>query len=627
MNLNEIIGFNTQIIYLALSIVAILRYAHRPSPRRRDFALMAASLGFPFGITLLRNLQLLQSGLLDLVGAFVLFSQPYFLFRLLQYFRPSRRGIGILILAGFPLSCALIWFRMGSNPALTVSLIFSYCAAAEAYSTWGFYRGMRATNATLRLRLRIITISSAIFTLAFIMNVIKAQLPGLDPNITPLAQAAAAVSAVFFYIAFVPPRWLRRAWQMEELRTYLSQTSPVSASASFVTDSFQQLSAAANQATNGIGSAVLHVNQSTRQWSVLTATNPALFARLLEHGQLLLNDAWQQGRPVCRFISEIEDSDERRRLGTLDASTWLFVPVQSQTEKRGLLTVALRVRSLFVDDDLGTLQLLAHECALILDNHRLIDELQDYSDRLERKVEARTAALKRSNDELRRFAYIASHDLQEPLRTVTSYLQLIEQRFPERLDDEGREFIAYAVEGALRMKNLIHDLLAYSRVEYRTRNFSLIDMQRVLDNTRKLLDATIAEVDARITYDPLPQIVADEELMLQVFQNLVSNAMKYRSTRKPEIHISANYQDQHWVFSVRDNGIGIEQEFLDRIFVIFQRLHTSEQYPGTGIGLAICKKAVELHDGRIWVESQAGQGTTFHFSIPVHDVRDLAESA
>jgi chemotaxis family two-component system sensor kinase Cph1 len=142
-----------------------------------------------------------------------------------------------------------------------------------------------------------------------------------------------------------------------------------------------------------------------------------------------------------------------------------------------------------------------------------------------------------------------------------------------------------------------------------------------------LLDATIAEVDARITYDPLPQIVADEELMLQVFQNLVSNAMKYRSTRKPEIHISANYQDQHWVFSVRDNGIGIEQEFLDRIFVIFQRLHTSEQYPGTGIGLAICKKAVELHDGRIWVESQAGQGTTFHFSIPVHDVSDLAESA
>jgi chemotaxis family two-component system sensor kinase Cph1 len=207
--------------------------------------------------------------------------------------------------------------------------------------------------------------------------------------------------------------------------------------------------------------------------------------------------------------------------------------------------------------------------------------------------------------------------LQEPLRTVSLYLQLIEKRYPDKLDEDGREFIAFAVDGATRMKDLIDALLMYSRIESKPRNFTQVDTQAIVDEVCKLLEASINEAEATLTVDhPLPQIKADEQLMLQLFQNLISNAIKYRSDRRPEIHIGASRENGHWVFCVRDNGIGIEPQYLDRIFVIFQRLHDRSTYPGTGIGLAVAKRTVELHGGKIWAESEVGKGTTFYFSIP-----------
>ena len=619
MSINEIIAFDTQIIFILLSSVAVVDYVRHRSPRRRDFALLASALGIPFAITLLRNLQLVQSGTLDLIGAFVLFSQPYFLFRLLQYVRPSPRGVGMLILAGSVLCCALIWFRMGPNPALTVSLIFGYCAIAEAYSTWGFYQGMRGTVGTLRRRLRIITISSAVFTLAFIINVVKAQIPAINAVATPIAQIAVTISAILFYVAFIPPRGWRRAWQMEELADFVSQTTLAPARESFNAENFQQLIHKANEATSGMASSVLKLDETSRRWTVLAATDDALFANMPQHGQPLLERAWQQRRAISSFVPDISDTNERQLLQASGAQTWLLVPIQSKERLWGLLVVLLKDRSLFIDDDLRMLELLARQCALVLHNHRLIDELQDYSGQLEQKVEERTEALRRSNEELRRYAYVASHDLQEPLRTVTSYLQLIEQRFPDKLDAEGREFIGFAVDGARRMKNLINDLLMYSRVENRARTFALLDAEAVLKKTIQLLELAITEADARITHDSLPQMVADEDLLLQLFQNLIGNAIKYRSAKPPEIHISAICEEQCWTFSIRDNGIGIEKQFLERIFILFQRLHTSAEYPGTGIGLAVCRKAAELHGGRIWAESELGQGTTFYFTIPVRE--------
>lgn len=245
--------------------------------------------------------------------------------------------------------------------------------------------------------------------------------------------------------------------------------------------------------------------------------------------------------------------------------------------------------------------------------------MMDVSER-QRLIEAQVryaTMLRRSNEELQQFAYVASHDLQEPLRMVTSYLQLIESRYASKLDSDAHEFIGFAVDGAARMKALINDLLAYSRVEGGEKIFEEFDSQLALNKALSDLSLKLEDSHSIVTYDPMPAIKADRTQITQLFQNLLSNAIKFqRPGNAPHVHIGVQRVNNEWQFSVQDNGIGIAPAYLDRIFIIFQRLHKKSEYPGTGIGLAICKKVVERHGGRIWVESTPGEGTTFYFTLP-----------
>jgi light-regulated signal transduction histidine kinase (bacteriophytochrome) len=225
--------------------------------------------------------------------------------------------------------------------------------------------------------------------------------------------------------------------------------------------------------------------------------------------------------------------------------------------------------------------------------------------------------LARSNEELQQFAYVASHDLQEPLRMVASYTQLLARRYRGKLDADADEFIAYAVEGVNRMQRLIQDLLTYSRVGTRGREFKPCEtapvVRRVVENLQTMLDETKGEVKV----GPLPAVLADESQLTQLFQNLLANALKFHGQVPPYVEVAAEPQGRDtWRFTVRDNGLGIDPQYFERIFIIFQRLHGREEYPGTGIGLAICKKIVERHGGRIGVESRPGEGSTFWFTLP-----------
>ncbi len=237
--------------------------------------------------------------------------------------------------------------------------------------------------------------------------------------------------------------------------------------------------------------------------------------------------------------------------------------------------------------------------------------------RTEEESRQLVADLDRSNKELEQFAYVASHDLQEPLRMVSSYTQLLARRYKGRLDADADDFIAYAVDGAYRMQRLINDLLAYSRVGTRGKEFEPTDCAAFFDQAIANLKATIGESGAEVTCGPLPTVMADKSQIGQLLQNLIGNAIKYHGAEPPRVHVSAEQKGDEWVFSVRDNGIGIDPQYAERVFVIFQRLHNREEYAGTGIGLAICKKIVERHGGRIWLESQLGSGATFHFTIPI----------
>jgi PAS domain S-box-containing protein len=234
---------------------------------------------------------------------------------------------------------------------------------------------------------------------------------------------------------------------------------------------------------------------------------------------------------------------------------------------------------------------------------------------VEEEIARKTADLDRANADLEQFAHIASHDLQEPLRMVASFTELLARKYKGRLDKDADEFISIAVDGANRMKQLINDLLAFSRVGSKAKPFEPTDLNEAFNHAVGNLAVTIKEHGAVIEADPLPVLMADRAQMVQLSQNLISNAIKFHSLMQPQIKISASHKDGLWTFSIRDNGIGIEAQDIERIFTVFQRLHGKRDYPGTGIGLAICKKIVERHGGRIWVESEPGKGSTFFFTI------------
>ena len=243
-------------------------------------------------------------------------------------------------------------------------------------------------------------------------------------------------------------------------------------------------------------------------------------------------------------------------------------------------------------------------------------KLKEYQDTLEEKVEKRTKELARSNAELKNFAYIASHDLREPLRMITSFLQLLKRRYKDRLDQDANEFIEFAVDGAKRLNDMITDLLEYSKVTNSELILVPVNLEKVLDNVLINLIIHIDEKDAIIDHDPLPIVKGDEKLLTMLLQNLIGNGIKYNDKKPPEIHISSKKEDKEYIICINDNGIGINPKHLKSIFTIFQRLHGIGEYEGTGIGLAIAQKIVEQHHGEIWAESEIRKGTTFYFTIP-----------
>ncbi len=332
------------------------------------------------------------------------------------------------------------------------------------------------------------------------------------------------------------------------------------------------------------------------------------------------------GQPLDRIFEPVEGASDRSgellatavRSGIRDQEV-AFLVKDGRTVPMSLVGSAMRTPDgsihglVLVARDLRERLQLLQDAARVYAARDKAQELEQAYDQLE----TQRRDLERSNAELAQFAYVASHDLQEPLRMITSYLQLLQQRYEERLDSQAHEFIGFAVDGAQRMRALILALLDYSRVESRAKEHVPTDLNKVVaEATANLREAT-REAGAEITHDHLPTVAADGAQLVQLFQNLLSNAIKFRGEESPRIHISATGEPGRWVIAHRDNGIGISPEYRGRIFDIFQRLHTRDEYPGTGIGLAICKKIVELHDGELWVESEPGEGTTFLFSVPV----------
>ncbi len=278
-----------------------------------------------------------------------------------------------------------------------------------------------------------------------------------------------------------------------------------------------------------------------------------------------------------------------------------------------LINISLTLSPVF--DTSGKLVAISNISRDITERKLAEKKLKKYKNSLEEKVEKRTEELAKSNAELEHFAYITSHDLREPLRMITSFLQLLERRYSDQLDKDAHEFIGYAVDGAKRLDDMTKDLLEYSKVTSAEPVLVPVNLENVLEDALINLVVSSEEKNAIIDHDPLPTVNGDEKLLTMLLQNLIGNAIKYNDKKPPKIHISSKKEDNRYIISVKDNGIGIKPEHLERIFTIFQRLHSKEEYEGTGIGLAIAQKIVDQHHGKIWVESEQGKGTTFYFTL------------
>ncbi len=256
----------------------------------------------------------------------------------------------------------------------------------------------------------------------------------------------------------------------------------------------------------------------------------------------------------------------------------------------------------------------------------LEDSLRTLNVELEQRVADRTAellqandALVRSNVELQQFAYIASHDLQTPLRGISGFVQLLSREYGDKLDPQARRWIERTVDNTQRMHVLINDLLSYSRVDSRARPFEPVELDKIVDEARQMLASDTHHANVSITHDPLPCVLGDPSQLTQMLENLIGNGIKYNTSAQPQVHISARQVDSEWIITVTDNGIGVAPEYQEQIFEIFKRLHTNQAYPGTGIGLAVCRRVVHRHHGRIWLDSEPGKGSSFHFTIPLRE--------
>jgi signal transduction histidine kinase/PAS domain-containing protein len=310
----------------------------------------------------------------------------------------------------------------------------------------------------------------------------------------------------------------------------------------------------------------------------------------------------------ARVVQGDLKSLEERYPNLIDYPSVVLAPMIYRGELFGVLNARSSMLNAYTEKDAEIMSRVAAQITPAVANSLLYTDIVRAQD-----------ALARSNDDLEQFAYAASHDLQEPLRSVTSYIGLIRDRYADKLDDTAREFIDFAVDGADRMRRLIDDLLEYSRVDMRGRAFEPVDCNRVAETVLGDLGQAIGQCNAAVECSPLPVVSGDELQLARLLQNLISNALKFRDKDRPSVRVWAERQRDEWVFAVQDNGIGIAPEHQQNVFGMFTRLHSMSRYEGTGIGLALCSKIAQRHGGRIWVDSEVGEGSTFRFSIPVAD--------
>lgn len=666
MTLSSFLNLFVRFTFLLLTMLAIRDLWRHRDRSRLGIAAMLGSLALAILAGFLQpqneTAQRFVQGLV-LLG---LASHPYLLLRLVSIFRPVSPIARSIALGGIALSWLLVLFNVlgVSTPLLLV--VIAYFAYVEGYAAVSLIRGARNSGGVTRRRLWLIAAGTIMLAAALLVPRVTNTVASLSTLGQPISLVLASAAAVAYYLGFATPRWLQRAWQLAELDRFLRQATGGRID-STANQTLEEVCRAATRAIGAVTTVALIGDKADNTLPVAAANGSRLSLHSLSiapHGAAAR--AWHSAEPVLASNPDEFGLVEARQIKEqTGAHALLSVPIETSVHAPVLLLVFLYGRPLFVDDDLALLQLYAERTAITLDNIRLLAEQQELveklvqneaeleeqvaertaelsranerlkqeaaerrqlNEKLEQRVRARTAQLEVANRELESFAYSVSHDLRAPLRAIDGFSQALLEDCADQIDDQGQVYLGRVRANTQRMGELIDALLLLSRLSRAEMVIEAVDLSALAKHIAADLKQEDDERQVQMSIEPGLVVEGDARLLRVVLENLLGNAWKFTSKRREAcIKFGALEEEEHYVYYVRDNGVGFDMAYADKLFGAFQRLHPMNEFSGTGIGLATVQRVIHRHHGRVWADAAPDKGATFFFTVADHGEKDGEE--
>jgi signal transduction histidine kinase len=633
MTLNEFLPILTNTTLILLAIITLLEFSRNRRKGYLDVALMF------WGLALISIFNMTQSYLtgpiewLSKVPSLLLVAHPYLLLRLVKHLRPIPLGIQIIGAAGMIASLLLILVLPSPLSPVFAVLIVIYFVFIEIYASVAMIRGAWKTSGVTQKRLHLAATGSVLLAAVIIIAGINVVFPPAAAVLSPLSQVVGVLAIFSYYLGFATPAWMRRSWQYTELYRYLQQRGS-SWHLEPLEVSLERLCVSSAQSVGGFAAAVLLKEDGPQnRYQVRMSTDSSIEQGLAIPFQSGFGKIFQRGKAAIIVLKGEQDQKYTHHFSPPQTSTILAVPLATQEKMWGFMLVFLWHEPLFPEDDLALLKLYSEQKSIILGYLDLLEKQKKYSTELELKVAERTGQLEtvvqdlekeilarqETAKELESFAYSVSHDLRAPLRAIDGFSQILLNKYTSDLSEDAQGYFDRIIKNVQQMGQLIDDLLAFSRLGRQAMNFEQVLPSAIVQTALKRLEHEFVGRDIEFIIGDLPECMADPQLLTQVYINLLSNSMKFtRKRQKACIEIGSKSENGEIIYYVKDNGVGFSMEYADKLFGVFQRLHTSNEYEGSGVGLANIQRIIQRHGGRVWGEGVEDVGANFYFALPVN---------